>query len=49
MTKMCLVVMDLGGIAKRGLPWSRGEVRPAPATVDPEGSQGAPKLRFRGP
>lgn len=31
-TKMCLVVMDLGGIAKRGLPWSRGEVRPAPAS-----------------
>ncbi|GAA0669195.1 hypothetical protein GCM10009535_56320 [Streptomyces thermocarboxydovorans] len=23
MTKMCLVVVDLGGMAKRGLPWSR--------------------------
>ncbi|GAA3497041.1 hypothetical protein GCM10019016_041420 [Streptomyces prasinosporus] len=23
MTKMCLVVDDLGGMAKRGLPWSR--------------------------
>ncbi|GLX53633.1 hypothetical protein Shyhy01_65830 [Streptomyces hygroscopicus subsp. hygroscopicus] len=27
MTKMCLVVVDLGGMAKRGLPWSLAVVR----------------------
>ncbi|GHI28486.1 hypothetical protein Sdagh_02160 [Streptomyces daghestanicus] len=45
MTKMCLVVEDVCGMAKRGLPWSRSGVRYG---GPPDMSGVLPSLRFGG-